>query len=261
MLARLKIAQGYKRQRPEPPSTSPTPARQCSRVVIVACIVLFFMIFTLATAFAWRTSAPTPPPPPLRLITGLCSEHLERSLDLGHSLLNFSRTFGFADSRRIVDVAALEQRVMTLSKAASGALLATEQTLKEIRDQEFFPGLYASVNIKIIGKLIGKILNAVEAFHEDTSIMDPPALLSFERRVNSIFTSSIPFELSLIEELLTKSSEHCEIIQHMSNKAMPLLSTLKGSLGLIRPWFFVTAWSWERNLDAQERLRVYTSVE
>ncbi|KAG9006390.1 hypothetical protein FRB90_009944 [Tulasnella sp. 427] len=86
-------------------------------------------------------------------------------------------------------------------------------------------------------------------------------LIKFESQVNSAFRRFIPFELADLEKFLIRSSEHCEIVQHMRSTAMPILPGLMDVLGIVRPRFFMFAWLWDKDPRIQEHLRVYRSVE
>lgn len=85
--------------------------------------------------------------------------------------------------------------------------------------------------------------------------------MRFEEHVNLAFSHTIPLHLKDLEEFLTLSLEHCEIMEHLGETVTSILPSLMRSLGLVRPWFILSAWVWDRNPITQERLRVYNSVE
>ncbi|KAG9006392.1 hypothetical protein FRB90_009946, partial [Tulasnella sp. 427] len=194
------------------------------------------------------------------IIAALSVEHLKRNLDLEQNLLNLSRTYGFADLRRRYDVKALERQVVPFSNNASGALIATDYVLKGIMQRAHSPAAYTSGNFNHIRERIYKLLLEVRELDEDIDAVDRQHPLIFEEEFNAAY-ALVPDELEDLGNFLKAASEHCEIIQDTGSTAMSILPSLVGSLGIVRPWFFLSAWAWERNLQVQERLRIYRSVK
>ncbi|KAG8914801.1 hypothetical protein FRC01_003907, partial [Tulasnella sp. 417] len=159
-------------------------------------------------------------------------------------------------------VAALERQVHLLDIKASSSLIAAEQTLKNIRAQRS-PVLYVSDDIKIALDAIQEILGNIKKMHEDPTLIsrDKQSLILFESQVDMAFNRMIPSDLAYLEKFLTSSSDNCEIMDHLGNTAMSTLPELRHYLGLVRPWFILSSWAWDNSPRAQERLRIYNSVE
>ncbi|KAG8900289.1 hypothetical protein FRC01_010190, partial [Tulasnella sp. 417] len=159
-------------------------------------------------------------------------------------------------------VAALERRVHLLDIKASSSLIAAERTLEKIRAQ-MSPVLYVSDDIKIASEAIQVLLKKIKKMHEDPTLIsrDKRSLILFESQVHMVFNREIPSYLARLEKFLTSSSDNCEIMDHLGNTAMSTLPELRHHLGLVRPWFIFSSWAWDNSPRAQERLRIYNSVE
>ncbi|KIO15740.1 hypothetical protein M407DRAFT_12914 [Tulasnella calospora MUT 4182] len=128
--------------------------------------------------------------------------------------------------------------------------------------QMFIPVSYVSADAKIASDMIQEILEEIRNMHQHSNPIyrDKWSLTHFEAQVDMAFNRLIPFDLSRLEKFLTLSSDHCEIMSHLSSTAMSILPGLRGPLGLVRPWFILSAWAWDKHPRTQERLRIYNSV-